>query len=356
MQPRRRQSAGSDREQQFKPWREQTCSLNYGRLPASLSAERIKVNVPMRFGMCRPERFWSQPFDERRELVRQIADHGFDHMYMADHVSFRDGHGSDGFVEIAGLSQMHPTMGIMISIYLLPLRHPLPVARQLATIEQIAPDRMLFGVGVGGDDPHEVEVCGVDPKTRGRRTNESLHIIRALMRGETLDFDGNFFKLAKARIKPAFTRNIPILIGGRSDAALNRTALYGDGWIGVWCSPERYAAAVNAIDEAAHSAGRTNVGWMHGYQPWAGIADTREEARRLVAKAMENFYRVPFEKFERYTPYGTPDDVAAALQPYVDSGCRVMNLKIVAASDNQEIAGAAAVRSALLKKRRQATA
>lgn len=305
------------------------------------------MSVPLRFGMCRPERFWSQSFDERHELVHRIAGHGFDHMYMADHVSFRDGHGSDGFVEIAGLSQMHPTIGIMISIYLLPLRHPLPVARQLATMELIAPGRMLFGVGVGGDDRHEVEVCGVDPKTRGRRTNESLHIIRSLMQGDTVDFEGEFFRVEKARIKPKFERPVPILVGGRSDAALRRTARHGDGWIGVWCSPERYAAAVASIDKAAHEAGRGAVAWMHGYQPWAGVADTRAEARRLVARAMENFYKVPFEKFERYTPYGTPDDVAASLQPYVDAGCRVMNLKIVAASDNEEIAGAAEVKTRL---------
>lgn len=305
------------------------------------------MSVPLRFGMCRPERFWSQSFDDRIELVQRIAAHGFDHMYMADHVSFRDGHGSDGFVEIAGLSQMHPTIGIMISIYLLPLRHPLPVARQLATMELIAPGRMLFGVGVGGDDRHEVEVCGVDPKTRGRRTNESLQIIRSLMRGDTVDFDGEFFRLDKARIKPKFERPVPILVGGRSDAAVLRAARHGDGWIGVWCSPERYAAAVSSIDKAAHDAGRGEVAWMHGYQPWAGVADTRAEARRLVARAMENFYRVPFEKFERYTPYGTPDDVAASLQPYVDAGCRLMNLKIVAASDDDEVAGAAEVRTRL---------
>lgn len=305
------------------------------------------MNAPLRFGMCRPERFWSQSFDERRELVGRIADHGFDHMYMADHVSFRDGHGTDGFVEIAALSQMHPTIGVMISIYLLPLRHPLPVARQLATMEQIAPGRMLFGIGVGGDDRHEVEVCGVDPKVRGRRTDESLEIIHALMRGETLDYEGKHFQLQKARIKPKFERNVPILVGGRSDAALRRTALYADGWIGVWCSPERYAAAASEISSIAADAGRTGVVWQHGYQPWAGVADTKAEARALVAKAMENFYRVPFEKFEKYTPYGTPDDVAAALQPYVDSGCRVMNLKMVAATDDDEIAGAAEVKSRL---------
>jgi len=301
------------------------------------------LSLPLLFGMCTPERFWNQDIDGRRSLVKRIADAGFDHMYMADHVSFRDGSGTDGFVEIAALTQLHPTMGVMISIYLLPLRHPLPVARQLATIHKIAPGRMLFGIGVGGDDRHEVEVCGVDPKTRGRRTNESLQIIRALMRGETIDFGGEFFNVSQACIKPRIDPPVPILVGGRSDAALDRAARLGEGWIGVWCSPERYAQAVAKIDSTAASIDRQVV-WMHGYQPWAGVADDKATARKLVARAMENFYKVPFEKFERYVPYGTPDDIAAGLQPYVDAGCRVMNLKLVAASDDEEISGAAEVK------------
>ncbi len=295
------------------------------------------------FGMCTPERFWNKDLDGRRALVHRIADAGFDHMYMADHVSFRDGSGNDGFVEVAALTQLHPTMGVMISIYLLPLRHPLPVARQLATVHKIAPGRMLFGIGVGGDDRHEVEICGVDPKTRGKRTNESLQIIRALMGGETIDFAGEFFNVSQACIKPRIDPPVPILVGGRSDAALDRAAYLGEGWIGVWCSPERYAQAVARIASSASVIGR-QVAWKHGYQPWAGVADDKATARKLVARAMENFYKVPFEKFERYVPYGTPDDIAAGLQPYVDAGCRVMNLKLVAASDDDEINGAAEVK------------
>ena len=304
------------------------------------------MTTPLRFGMCIPERFWSVDIDGRRELAARIAAAGFDHLYMADHVSFRDGSGTDGFVEIAALTQLHATLGVMISIYLLPLRHPLPVARQLATIHKIAPGRMIFGVGVGGDDRHEIEVCGVDPKTRGRLTNESLQIIRRLMRGETVDFAGEFFNITQARIKPRIDPPTPILIGGRSDAALDRAARFGEGWIGVWCSPERFGQAVTRIAETAAAADR-KVEWLHGYQPWAGVADDKTTARRLVARAMESFYKVPFEKFERYVPYGTPDDIAAGLQPYVDAGCRLMNLKLVAASDNDEINGAIEVKSRL---------
>lgn len=300
------------------------------------------------FGFCTPSGLWNLGLDRQRELVARVADLGFQHLYTADHVSFRDGSGNDGFVEVAALSALHPSIGVMISIYLLPLRHPLPVARQLATMHKIAPNRFLFGVGIGGDDRHEVEVCGVDPSTRGRQTNESLQIIRALMAGQTLDFAGEFFQLEQARIKPKIAPAIPILIGGRSDAALARTASFGDGWIGVWCSPKRYTQALAAISQQAADVGREAVAWQHGYQPWVGVADTKAEARTLVAAAMESFYKLPFEQFERYIPYGTPTDVAAQLRPYMDAGCQIMNLKVVAGSSEDEIAGGGEVRQALL--------
>jgi alkanesulfonate monooxygenase SsuD/methylene tetrahydromethanopterin reductase-like flavin-dependent oxidoreductase (luciferase family) len=65
-------------------------------------------------------------------------------------------------------------------VYLLPLRHPVLVARQLADIDRLAPGRLIFGVGVGGEDRREVSVCGVDPATRGLRMNECLTVVRQL--------------------------------------------------------------------------------------------------------------------------------------------------------------------------------
>lgn len=294
-----------------------------------------------------PVDFWKLALDARREVIQRMVGNGIDHVFVADHVSFFGGGGSDGFVEVAALSQTHPRIGLMIGVYLLPLRHPLPVARQLATMHRIAPGRLLFGVGIGGEDRHEVEVCGVDPATRGRRVNESLGVIRALMQGRQVDLDGEFFKLERARIKPAVEPPIPIIIGGRSDAALRRTGHFGDGWIAAWCSVERFTAALQIIDQAAGDAGRQIPAWQHGYQPWLGVADSRKEARQLVKPAMESFYKIPFERFERYTPYGTPDDVAAALAPYVDAGASIMNLKVVAASDDAVIEATGAVAQAL---------
>lgn len=292
---------------------------------------------PLTIGIATPVDFWTSDLDRRHEIMERIATLGIDQVYMADHVSFRNGSGTDGFIEIAALSQCHPSLDVMISVYLLALRHPVTVARQLATMSTIAPGRVTLGVGVGGEDRHEIEACGVDPRTRGRRTDESLQILRHLMTGESLTLDGQFFQLDDVRIRPAVDPPTPLVIGGRSDAALRRAARYGDGWIGAWCSPRRFAEAVQMIDDDATDLGRTDTNWTHGYQPWVGVADSVDEARSLVGDAMEAFYKVPFSAFEKYTPVGTPADVAATLRAYRDAGCSMFNLKVVAGTDAESL-------------------
>ncbi len=295
--------------------------------------------MSLTIGFATPTNLWNMDLDDKQQVLRQLTDAGIDQVYMADHVSFRDGSGTDGFVEIAALSQLHPSIKVMISVYLLALRHPLPVARQLATMTKIAPSRVSLGVGVGGEDRHEIEVCGVDPATRGRRTNESLEVLRGLMDGTAFDYSGEFFELDAARIKPAIG-SVPIIVGGRSNAALSRAARYGDGWVGAWCSSRRFAEAVAIISDEAAALGRDNVDWQHGYQPWVGVAGSESKAKELVSHAMESFYKVPFQAFEKYTPYGTIDQVAAALRPYVDAGCSMFNLKVVAETDQASIEAA----------------
>ena len=287
--------------------------------------------TPVRVGVTPGIDIWTRPWDERRKVIELVADTGIDHVFFADHVSFRVGHGHDGMVVAAGVANLHPTLGIYIGVYLLPLRHPIPVARQLANLAEMAPGRISFGVGVGGDDRHEVEICGVDPRTRGRRTDESLDILQRLLAGETVDHSGEFFNFEQARIIPTPDPPIPVYVGGRADAALRRAGKYADGWLGIWCSSERYAESIAIYNQAAEDA-RRDVQADHGIQLWVGVGKDRTEAASFVGPAMEGFYRVPFEKFSRYTPHGTVDDIVDFLAPYLEAGCRHFNLTPVAST------------------------
>lgn len=292
---------------------------------------------PITIGLSPPLEGWSGGFT-RSAWAAAVVDAGIDHVFVADHVSFRDGEGMDGLVRAASLLALHDDLAVFVGVYLLALRHPVLVARQLATIAEEAPGRLTLGVGIGGEDRHEYEVVEVEPATRGSRTDEALDLLRRLLTGEPVDHHGHHFNVDAARILPAPDPSIPIVIGGRSDAALRRAALFGDGWLASWCTPERFAEAVALVE--ADGADR-EVAWRHGYQNWVGVG-----GRAPLAAAMEAFYHVPFDRFERYTPYGSVDDVAAYLRPFALAGCATFNLTPIGGTQQERIEAVAAIKDA----------
>jgi alkanesulfonate monooxygenase SsuD/methylene tetrahydromethanopterin reductase-like flavin-dependent oxidoreductase (luciferase family) len=283
---------------------------------------------------------------ERRALVSRILASGIDHVFTADHVSFHVGAGMDGLINAATLTALDERLRVCVGVYLLALRHPVTVARQLATLSESAPGQLILGIGVGGEDRNEFAMCGVNPATRGRRTDEALAIVQALLTGEPLDHHGEFFSFDRAWIRPRPAEPIPMVVGGRSDAALQRAARFGDGWLGVWCSPSRFADAARAVNAAAVEAGRPQPR-MHGLQVWVGIDDNAERARARLGRAMQDFYRIPFERFERYSPFGSAAAVADFLAAYRDAGCEFFNIMPVAESAAAGIEAVAEIRRRL---------
>jgi alkanesulfonate monooxygenase SsuD/methylene tetrahydromethanopterin reductase-like flavin-dependent oxidoreductase (luciferase family) len=282
-----------------------------------------------------------------RDFVARVEATGIDRLFTGDHVTFSDGRGFDGLLNATAVAVASERLTVQTAVYLLPLRHPVPVARQVASLAELAPGRLVFGVGLGGEDPAELRACGIDPATRGRRMDEALAVLRPLLAGTEVSMRGAFFRLDQVRIQPAPQPPVPIVIGGRSDAALRRVARHGDGWLGLWVSPRRYATATELIAKYAADRGRGVTGWRHGMHVWCGLGSSAATARARLAGVMEAFYHTPFGKFERYCPCGTPAQVAAGLRAYVDAGCRSFNLIPVADSEQAAIEGADAVRAAL---------
>jgi alkanesulfonate monooxygenase SsuD/methylene tetrahydromethanopterin reductase-like flavin-dependent oxidoreductase (luciferase family) len=276
------------------------------------------------------------------------VEQGVDHLCVGDHVSFFVGAGSDGLTMATSLLSAQAELPVYVGLYLLPLRHPVVVARQLATIAELAAGRLTLGVGIGGEDRHEIEVCGVDPKTRGRRMDECLQILRGLADGKPVTFAGEFFSLNDALIVPAPSPRIPLIVGGRSDAAVRRASRLGDGWLGIWVSPRRFASVRDQITREASETGRDASAFEHALNVWCGFAPTRESARDLLAAQMQAFYQTPFEAFERYSPYGTPQHVAEFLSPYIEAGCSTFNVIPCAADDESAIAAVGELRQLLI--------
>lgn len=286
----------------------------------------------------------------RNALLARAADAGLDHVCVADHISFQGGTGFDGMIAAAAVLAGHPEIGVHLSVYQAALRHPMLTARALSSLAEMGPGRVVFGVGVGGEDRAEITNCGVDPRSRGRRLDETLEVLAALGSGEAVDHDGEFFTLESAVVVPAPPTRAPVVVGGTSEAAIERTARYGDGWLGIFCTPRRFGATAASIAERAEAHGR-RVDRL-GMQLWCGLDDDADRAREIVAETMTALYGLPFEKFERLVPAGTPKQVAEAALAYVEAGAQNITVVGAAASPEARIDHAAAVRQHLMEASR----
>ncbi|QRI77865.1 MULTISPECIES: LLM class flavin-dependent oxidoreductase [Rhodococcus] len=283
----------------------------------------------------------------RRRLLNSAADAGLDHITVGDHISFHGGTGFDGMASATSVLAAHDTLSVVIGVYLLGLRHPMLAARQISTIAQLAPGRLVLGAGVGGEDRSEISNSGVDPRTRGRRLDEALEVLRALLSGEEVTHTGEFFTLERARILPSPQPAVPILIGGRGDAAIRRTAKYGDGWLAIFSTPRRFGETRTAILEAAVREHRTLS--TFGVNVWCGLDDDAATADRLVGEQMQALYRLPRDKFRHLAPAGTPEQVAEWLRAFIDAGADSITLIPAATSMEASVEHAAAVRKLLVE-------
>jgi alkanesulfonate monooxygenase SsuD/methylene tetrahydromethanopterin reductase-like flavin-dependent oxidoreductase (luciferase family) len=286
-------------------------------------------------------------WSDLQRTVELAEDADLDGLGLGDHVSFLVGAGMDGLVGATSVLAASERLSAVIGVYLLPLRHPVVVARQVVDISRLAPGRLVLGVGVGGEDPHEFEICGVDPRTRGRRMDECLVVVRQLLEGQSVDFDGEFFQIENATVGSGSVEPVPILVGGRSDAAIRRAARYGDGWFGIWVSASRYAQAIAQMKEAASDAGREDVARHNALNVWCGIGSRGNDGRSYVAAAMQAFYGIPYERFEKWSPAGSPEDIAEFLAPYVDAGCQTFNVIACGESLEAEISAVGEIRKHL---------
>lgn len=138
---------------------------------------------------------------------------------------------ADPWILGAVLAQATQRLRFMPYVYVLPMRDPVMVAKQVATAAFFSNDRIVMGVGAGWLE-EEFALVRADWKTRGARLDEMLAIIGLLLEGRDVEYHGRHYELPRCRMRPVPTQRVPVLVGGHSDAALRRAARH-DGWLGV---------------------------------------------------------------------------------------------------------------------------
>jgi probable F420-dependent oxidoreductase len=144
-----------------------------------------------------------------------------------------------------------------VNVLSLAFRDPVLVAKQCATIDFLSEGRLLPAFGIGSPLGPEWRTLNLDTKTRGRKTDEGLEIIRLLWSEDEVDFEGVHFRLSGASIAPKPVQpDLPMWIGGSSEAAIRRTARFGTGWQAGAEAADQLASIIAAIRAAAAAAGR----------------------------------------------------------------------------------------------------
>jgi probable F420-dependent oxidoreductase len=275
---------------------------------------------------------WLPSIDELRELVELVESSGYDSLWCGDHISFPMAI-LDPLLQLAQAAVVSRRLMFGTSVYLLPLRHPVPVAKQVATLDHLTEGRFIFGVGVGGEFAREYEACGVPLKERGARLGEAIPLLRKLWSGEPVTYEGRFYQSFNNVPMQPPARQIggpPIWCGGRSDAALARAGRLADGWIAYVVTPEMYKSAVDKIAAAAKSAGRADAKFGTGHLLFTRLDDTYEKALDAATVSLSYRYAMDFRKpAERYAALGSPQQIADRMRAFHAAGVRHITLDLV---------------------------
>jgi probable F420-dependent oxidoreductase len=267
-----------------------------------------------------------KPPAEQFELVQRIEALGFESVWTGDHVSF---HGPihESLTLLATFVPITRRLRLGTAVYLLALRAPAIAAKATASLDVLSGGRLIFGVGVGGENPKEFEVCGVPHRERGARVTEAIDVVRTLWRDTPASFQGRFTRFENVSIdpKPVQRPGPPIWIGGRSDAALTRAGRQGDGWVSYVVQPERYAQSVEKIRAAARAAGRALDGFAFAHLGFITVGRDWESAKAVWVAHLSRRYAQDFEPLARkYGIIGTPEQCAEQLARFEAAGCNYL--------------------------------
>lgn len=274
---------------------------------------------------------WLPKIDDLVAHVELAERCGYDSLWVGDHIAFTTPI-LDPLLTLAQAAVASRRLKLGTGVYLLPLRHPVPVAKMVATLDHLCEGRLIFGVGVGGEFPKEFEASGVPHAERGARLAESVAVLRRLWSGESVSHRGRFFAFENVRMLPPPRQEggLPIWFAGRSDSALARAGRLADGWISYVVTPEAYGAGLARIAAAAQAAGRRLTSFGTGHLLFVRLDDSRETALAIASAELSRRYAMDFTRAaQRYAALGRAEDVAERIRAFHAAGLRHLSIDLL---------------------------
>ena len=194
----------------------------------------------------------------------------------------------DPLLALAWAAAAAPSVKLGTSVMIVPLRHPILLAKQLSSLDFLSGGRVILGVGAGWME-EEFDLIGVPFERRGPRTAEMIALMRAFWAGEMVNFEREFYHVADSQMSPRPVQpTIPIVWGGHSDAALKRVARVGDGWHPTQITLEQLAEGVTKLRRFCEEAGRDPASVLVVARPGRVYPITAETQARHVELGIQH--------------------------------------------------------------------
>jgi alkanesulfonate monooxygenase SsuD/methylene tetrahydromethanopterin reductase-like flavin-dependent oxidoreductase (luciferase family) len=266
--------------------------------------------------------------------MREVERLGFDGLFTGEHLVYHRPVW-DGVTMCAAMAAATQRISVGAAALIAPLRHPTLLAKELAGVDRIADGRLLVALGVGGDYPREFDAVGVPLDRRGRRTTETVEILKRYFSGERFSYAGEIFRLEDVSIDPPPARpgGPPLWIAGRGEATRRRAALLGDGFLPYMVTPERSGRWFAELRSTATAAGRElGDDYAFGAYVYVSLGDDPDEARRRGDAHLAWRYAEPRflgDLAGKYAVAGRADDCVEALARFGEFGCSHLVLAFV---------------------------
>jgi len=208
----------------------------------------------------------------------------------------------DPFVGMPAVGAATERIGLYTNVMKTPLREPLLVAKSIGSIAAMFPGRVSLGVGLSWI-PEEFTWLRQEMKTRGKRLDEQIEIIRLVTAGGYVEYHGQHYDFDRLRMEPPAPADHPIAIyvGGHSDAGIARAARVGDGWIGAQATADEITGHIARLQTALDGAGRAGEPFEIKATPI--VAATVDDMAGLAAAGLTDVITVPW-----YFSGGDPND------------------------------------------------
>jgi alkanesulfonate monooxygenase SsuD/methylene tetrahydromethanopterin reductase-like flavin-dependent oxidoreductase (luciferase family) len=272
------------------------------------------------------------------DVFRSVEELGFDGLFTGEHVLF---HRPTWDAVSMSTAMACATERIVVgpAATIAPLRHPTMLAKEFAGVDRISGGRLILVLGVGGDSRKEFEVVGVPYERRGRRTSETLEILRKYFSGERFSYDGEIFRLTDVWIDPPPERagGPPLWVAGRAQPTLRRAALLGDGFLPYMVTAAGCRRMFDSIEATAAAAGHelaADYGW--GAYVYVSLGADGAEARRRGDEHLAWRYDEPRFTGDLAGKYVVAGDAAACyegLERFAEIGCTHVILSLVRRAD-----------------------